>query len=46
LETVTLSTNPKFIALIEWSRARQKLEGGVSSTEMRRRSGVEEKTDD
>ncbi len=37
LETVTLSTNPKFLALIERSRTRQKTEGGVSSKEMRRR---------
>lgn len=37
LETVTLSTNPKFLALIERSRTRQKTEGGISSKEMRRR---------
>ncbi len=37
LETVTLSTNPKFLALIERSRTRQKTEGGISSEEMRRR---------
>lgn len=36
LETVTLSTHPQFIALIERSRARQKAEGGISSAEMRR----------
>ncbi len=36
-ETVTLSTNPQFIALIERSRARQKADGGISSAEMRRR---------
>jgi antitoxin (DNA-binding transcriptional repressor) of toxin-antitoxin stability system len=41
LETVTLSTHPKFLALIERSRARQKSEGGISSTEMRRRLGIE-----
>ncbi|MGE5445611.1 MAG: hypothetical protein ACM3SR_13630 [Ignavibacteriales bacterium] len=40
LETVTISTNPQFIALIERSRARQKSEGGISSTEMRRRLKV------
>jgi prevent-host-death family protein len=39
-ETVTLSTHPQFIALIERSRARQKAEGGVSGEEMRRRLGV------
>lgn len=37
LETVTLSTNPKFLALIERSRIRQKSEGGISSEAMRRR---------
>jgi len=30
LETVTLSTHPKFLALIERSRTRQKSEGGIS----------------
>jgi antitoxin (DNA-binding transcriptional repressor) of toxin-antitoxin stability system len=35
IETVSLSNNPKFIALIERSRARQKSEGGISSEEMR-----------
>jgi prevent-host-death family protein len=37
LETISLSTNPRFIALIERSRARQQAEGGISSEEMRRR---------
>jgi prevent-host-death family protein len=37
LETISLTTNPRFIALIERSRARQKAEGGISSEEMRRR---------
>jgi prevent-host-death family protein len=37
LETTALSTHPRFIALIERSRARQKAEGGISSAEMRRR---------
>ena len=40
LETVSLSTNRKFLALIERSRARQRAEGGISSDEMRRRLGV------
>ena len=40
LETVTLSTHPQFVALIERSRARQKAEGGISSTEMRQRLGL------
>jgi len=37
METVSLSNNPKFIALVERSRARQKKEGGISIQEMRRR---------
>ena len=36
-ETVTLSTSPQFLALIERSRSRQAAEGGISSEEMRRR---------
>ena len=36
-ETVALSTNSKFLALIERSRTRQKTEGGISSEEMRQR---------
>lgn len=40
LETATLSTNPKFLALIERSRMRQRTEGGISSEEMRRRLGL------
>jgi antitoxin (DNA-binding transcriptional repressor) of toxin-antitoxin stability system len=40
LETATLSTDPRFLALIERSRARQKSEGGISSDEMRRRLGI------
>ncbi|RME59026.1 MAG: type II toxin-antitoxin system prevent-host-death family antitoxin [Caldilineae bacterium] len=40
LETVSLSTNPQFLALIERSRARQEAEGGVSAEEMRRRLGL------
>ncbi|MBW4634688.1 MAG: hypothetical protein KME30_23100 [Iphinoe sp. HA4291-MV1] len=42
LETVSLSSNPKFIELIERSRARRRAEGGISSTEMRRRLGLSE----
>ena len=37
LETISLSTNPKFLELIERSRARHRAEGGVSADEMRRR---------
>ncbi len=40
LETVTLSTNPQFLSLIERSRTRQKSEGGISSEKMRRRLGL------
>jgi antitoxin (DNA-binding transcriptional repressor) of toxin-antitoxin stability system len=40
LETVALSQNPKFIELIERSRARHEAEGGISSAEMRRRLGL------
>ncbi len=37
LETISLSTNPAFIALIERSRARAESEGTISADEMRRR---------
>lgn len=37
LETMSLSTNAVFIALIERSRARHRAEGGISSDAMRRR---------
>jgi len=36
-ETVSVSTNPKFLALIERSRRRRDAEGGNSSAEVRRR---------
>jgi len=36
-ETVALSQNSQFLAIIERSRARQSREGGISSAEMRRR---------
>ncbi len=39
LESVSLSTNPAFLRLIERSRARHREEGGVSSEEMRRKLG-------
>ena len=35
IETVSLSNNPKFLNLIERSRARQKSEGRISTEEMR-----------
>jgi antitoxin (DNA-binding transcriptional repressor) of toxin-antitoxin stability system len=37
METVSLGNNPRFIGLIERSRAKRKKEGGISSEEMRRR---------
>lgn len=40
LETIQLSTNPKFMALIKRSRVRHRTRGGISSAEMRRRLGV------
>ena len=39
LESVSLSTNPQFLELIERSRQRHEIEGGISSEEMRRRLG-------
>jgi hypothetical protein len=39
-ETVTLSTHPKFLALLERSWASLKRGEGLSSTEMRRRLGL------
>ncbi len=41
IESISLSTNPQFLALIERSRARHKAEGGVSPDEMRRTLGLE-----
>lgn len=37
METVTISNNPRFLALIERSRSRQLAEGGISQKEMRKR---------
>lgn len=39
-ETVSLSTNRKFLAIIERSRSRTKKEGAISSKELRRRFGL------
>jgi PHD/YefM family antitoxin component YafN of YafNO toxin-antitoxin module len=39
-ETVALSTNRKFLGIIEKSRARLKKQGGISAKEMRRRLGL------
>jgi hypothetical protein len=41
LETVSLSLNPQFLAILERSARRQQAEGGISPEEMRRRLGVE-----
>jgi prevent-host-death family protein len=38
-ESLSLSTNPAFIAMIEESRIRHEREGGISSEEMRKRLG-------
>jgi antitoxin (DNA-binding transcriptional repressor) of toxin-antitoxin stability system len=40
-ESLSLSTNPDFIALIEQSRARFRTEGGISSEEIRREFGLQ-----
>ncbi len=37
IEAISVGTHPRFLSLIERSRARQKSEGGISSGEMRRR---------
>lgn len=42
-ETISLSTNPKFLRIIELSRKRQRKEGSVSSDDMRRRLGIPSK---
>jgi antitoxin (DNA-binding transcriptional repressor) of toxin-antitoxin stability system len=39
-ETVALSTNRKFMRIIDRSRARAKKEGGISAKELRRRLGI------
>lgn len=40
-ETVALSSNPKFLELIERSRSRLTSEGGPSSEEVRHQLGIE-----
>lgn len=40
IETAALSSDPKFLALIERSRARQRSEGGLSTAQVRRRLGL------
>ena len=39
-ETITLSTNSDFVALIEGSRKLYKDDGGISSDEVRRQLGI------
>jgi prevent-host-death family protein len=39
-ETVALSTNRKFMTIIDRSRARTKKEGGIAAKELRRRLGI------
>ena len=41
LETVSLSTSPRFLELIERSRSRLAEEGGLSSEEVRRQLGID-----
>jgi len=43
LETISLSTNPKFLRIIERSRKRQQEEGSISSDDIRRRLGIRRK---
>lgn len=43
MESVSLATNPDFVALLERSRARHKAEGGLSPEELRRRLGIKPK---
>jgi antitoxin (DNA-binding transcriptional repressor) of toxin-antitoxin stability system len=40
VETATLSTHPKFLALIERARVRHQKQGGISSRDLRRRLGL------
>jgi prevent-host-death family protein len=42
LETASLSSNRRFLDLIERSRARLRREGGIPSDEVRRRLGLSE----
>lgn len=39
-ESIALANNPKFVSIIEKSRARYEAEGGVSLEEVRRRLGI------
>ena len=39
-ETASLSSNPRFLELIERSRSRMNQEGGISSADVRRQLGL------
>lgn len=45
LETVALSFNPKFLAILERSKKRLYTEGGLSTEEVRRELGIPAKSD-
>ena len=45
LESISLSLNPEFMAIINESRRRHEREGGISSAEMRRRLSIPEDPD-
>ena len=40
LETISLSTNPEFVALIEDARRRVQREGGLTADELRQKLGL------
>jgi len=42
-ETISLSTNPKFLSILEHSRSRRKTEGSISASQMRLRLGLKRK---
>lgn len=44
LESLSLGTNPEFLALLEHSRRRLRSHGGVSAARMRKRLGLLRKT--
>jgi prevent-host-death family protein len=39
-ESIALANNPRFVSIIEKSRARHEIEGGISIEELRKRLGV------
>lgn len=45
-ETIALSQNPQFLAIMERSRIRYAREGGISSADMRQRFGLSSMQDD